>query len=129
VNEVIVAEFLDPTEAALARSYLADAGIEARLEGPGTEPLREGQAWVRLVVPEAVADEAESLLSAGIPQYEEDGEALPSRRPMWVALVAGIVALALIMAAVPYSLWPWLLVIGLVAFLLWRAVGPRRPRA
>lgn len=59
MNEVIVAEFLDPTEAALARSYLADAGIEARLEGPGTEPLREGQGWVRLVVPEAMADEAE----------------------------------------------------------------------
>lgn len=129
MNEVIVAEFLDPTEAALARSYLADAGIEARLEGPGTEPLREGQGWVRLVVPEAMADEAESLLSAGIPEFEDDGEALPSRRPMWVALVAGLVALALIITAVPYSLWPWLLVIGLVAFLLWRAVGPRRPRA
>ncbi len=127
MNEVIVAEFLDPTEAALARSYLADAGIEARLEGPGTEPLREGQRWVRLVVPEALADEAESLLSAGIPEFEEDGEALPARRPMWVALVAGLVALALIITAVPYSLWPWLLVIGLVAFLLWRAVGPRRP--
>lgn len=69
------------------------------------------------------------MLSAGIPEFEDDGEALPSRRPMWVALVAGLVALALIITAVPYSLWPWLLVIGLVAFLLWRAVGPRRPRA
>jgi hypothetical protein len=28
---------------------------------------------------------------------------------------------------VPRFLWPWLLFGGLVAFLLWRAAGPRRP--
>jgi hypothetical protein len=124
-----VAEFLDPTEASLAQSYLADAGIEARLEGPGQDPLAEGPRLVRLVVPEALAEEAESILSGSIPIPDdgENGEVMDRRPPLWVALVAAVVALALIAAAVPYSLWPWLLVIGLVSFLLWRTIGPRRP--
>ncbi|HEV3474164.1 MAG TPA: hypothetical protein VG602_02240 [Actinomycetota bacterium] len=129
MSERIVAEFLDPTEASLARSYLLDAGIDARIEGPGEDPLAEGHRWVRLIVPEDFADEASSMLAAGIPGEDyEDGEVLDRRPPMWVVLVAGLVALALIATAIPYSLWPWLLVVGLVAFLLWRTVGPRRPR-
>jgi hypothetical protein len=43
-------------------------------------------------------------------------------------MVAGLVALALIATAIPYSLWPWLLVIGIVAFFLWRTIGPRVPK-
>ncbi|MGH9283372.1 MAG: hypothetical protein ACRD0S_10610, partial [Acidimicrobiales bacterium] len=99
MNEVIVAVFLDPTEASRARSYLADAGIEAGLEGPGEDPLSEGPRWLRLIVPEAVADEATTMLAAGIPEEDaEHGEVMDRRPPLWVVLVAAVVALALIAA-------------------------------
>jgi hypothetical protein len=131
MTDRIVAEFLDPTEALLAQSYLASAGIDARVEGPGEERRLTGdaRAWVRLLVPESEAEEAAVLLAEQASAIDtDDGEVMDRRPPLWVALVAAVVALALIAAAVPYALWPWLLVIGLVAFLLWRAIGPRVPK-
>ena len=62
--------------------------------------------------------------------YEyEDGELEPYRRPWWMAVVAAIVLIGLVIAAVPSFLWPWIILVAFIAFLLWRAVSPRSPRA
>jgi hypothetical protein len=119
----VVAEFLDPWEAQLARHSLADAGVDAWLEGPGPERrlLGEGTGRIRLLVPFSAADEARELLAA----QEEPASA--GRRPMWITAVAAVVLVGLVWAAVPRFLWPWILLAGFVGFLLWRAAGSRRP--
>jgi hypothetical protein len=127
-HDAVVAEFADPWEARLARHYLEDAGIEARLEeaGPDRRLTGEGGRLVRLIVAAPDAEEAEDLLA----EMEAGGqEELIARRPWWVPAVALLVVVGLIWAAVPRFLWPWILLIGLVGFLLWRAAGPRTPRA
>jgi len=129
-HDAVVAEFLDPWEARLARHYLEDAGIEARLEetGPDRRLTGEGGRLVRLIVPADDADEAHVLLAEMDEDRLEPGEPLEPRRPMWVPAVALLVVVGLIWAAVPRFLWPWILLIALVGFLLWRAAGPRTPR-
>jgi hypothetical protein len=123
----VVAEFTDAWEARLARDWLADAGIEAWLEGTGPDRRlsREGSGRLRLVVPEAAAEEARGLLL----DMPGDIDQRPARsgRPIWVAVVAAVVLLGLVWAAVPRFLWPWILVMALVGLLLWHAVrsGPR----
>jgi hypothetical protein len=123
----VVAEFTDPWEAHLARHWLADAGIEAWLEGAGPDRrlTGEGSGRLRLVVPEDVAEEARGLLldMAG----EREDQVLRSRRPVWVAVVAGLVLVGLVWAAIPRFLWPWILVVALAGLLLWHTVrsGPR----
>jgi hypothetical protein len=119
----VVAEFLDPWEAHLARHSLSDAGLDAWLEGPGPERrlLGEGTGRIRLLVPYGAADEARELLAA----HEEPASEI--RRPMWITAVAAVVLVGLVWAAVPRFLWPWILLAGFVGFLLWRAAGPRRP--
>jgi hypothetical protein len=127
-GEAVVAEFADPWEARLARHYLEDAGIEARLEdaGPDRRITGEVAGRLRLVVAGPDADEARDLLA----EMEAGGqEELIDRRPWWVPAVALLVVVGLIWTAVPRFLWPWILLIGLVGFLLWRAAGPRTPRA
>jgi hypothetical protein len=119
----VVAEFLDPEEARRARLSLADAGVEAWLEGPdpdGASP-EPSFASIRLVVPSEAVDDALDLLA------DLDLGPLPARRPWWISAVAAVVVAGLIWAAVPRFLWPWLLFGGLVVFLLWRAAAPRRP--
>jgi hypothetical protein len=125
MNDAVVAEFADPWEARLARHYLEDAGIEARLEERGPDPrlAGEGERLVRLIVAAPDAEEAEDLLAEMDAGREEQTEA---RRPLWVPVVALLVVVGLIWTAVPSFLWPWILLIALVGFLLWRAVGPRR---
>lgn len=127
MNDAVVAEFTDPWEARLARHYLADAGIEARLEstGPDRRLTGEGGGRLRLVVPSLAAEEARDLL-----EEMEEGrhEELRSRRPLWIPAVAALVIVGLVWAAVPGFLWPWILLAALVGFLLWRAAGPRTPR-
>jgi hypothetical protein len=49
------------------------------------------------------------------------------RRPVWVPVVAALVVVGLVWAAVPRFLWPWILAVAFVGFLVWRAVAPRRP--
>lgn len=124
----MVAEFTDPWEAQLARHWLADAGIEAWLEGIGPDRrlTGEGSGRFRLVVPEPAAQEARALLVEMAAERED--EELPRRRPPWVPVVAAMVVVGLVWAAVPRFLWPWILLVALVGFLLWRAAGPRRPR-
>lgn len=124
----VVAEFLDPWEARLARHYLEDAGIEARLEeaGPDRRLTGEGGRLVRLIVPADTAEEAQDLLAEMDAGREEPPE---DRRPLWVPAVALLVVVGLVWAAVPRFLWPWILLIALVGFLLWRAAGPRTPRS
>jgi hypothetical protein len=119
----VVAEFLDPWEAQLARHSLADAGLDAWLEGPGPERrlLGEGTGRIRLLVPNGVADEARELLAA------QEEPAAAGRRPIWITAVAAVVLIGLVWAAVPRFLWPWILLAGFVGLLLWRAAGPRRP--
>ncbi|MDQ4004759.1 MAG: hypothetical protein M3135_00445 [Actinomycetota bacterium] len=58
----------------------------------------------------------------------EDGELDPYRRPWWMAVVAAIVLVGLVIAAVPSFLWPWIIFFGFIGFLVWRAVAPRSPR-
>jgi hypothetical protein len=120
---IVVAEFLDPEEATLARHSLADAGVEAWLEGPDAEDAFPGSSSgpIRLVVPAGAADDALDVLA----DLEDDS--ISARRPLWIPVVAALVVAGLIWAAVPRFLWPWLLFGGFVAFLLWRAVAPRRP--
>jgi hypothetical protein len=123
----VVAEFTDPWEARLARDWLADAGIDAWLEGAGPDrrPSGEGGGRLRLVVPEAAAEEARGLL-LDMPSERDHGPAR-SGRPVWVAVVAAVVLVGLVWAAVPRFLWPWILVVALGGLLLWQAVrsGPR----
>jgi hypothetical protein len=128
MNDAVVAEFADPWEARLAHHYLEDAGIEARLEeaGPDRRLTGEGGRVVRLIVAAPDAEEAEGLLAEMV---IEDEAPLEPRRPLWVAAVALLVVVGLIWAAVPAFLWPWILLVALVGFLLWRAAGPRTPRA
>ena len=127
-HDAVIAEFVDPWEARLARHYLEDAGIEARLEETGSDRrlTGEGGRLVRLIVAAPDAEEAEDLLAEMETGREEP---LDPRRPIWVSAVALLVVVGLIWAAVPRFLWPWILLIALVGFLLWRAAGPRTPRA
>lgn len=124
-HEAVVAEFADRWDAGLARHYLEDAGIEARLEEAGSRLTGEG-SWLILIVPAADVEEAEDLLAEMDAGREEP---LDARRPWWVPAVALLVVVGLVWAAVPRFLWPWILLIALVGFLLWRAAGPRTPRA
>jgi hypothetical protein len=126
-DDAVIAEFADPWEARLAHHYLEDAGIEARLEeaGPDRRLTGEGGRVVRLVVAAPNADEAQDLLAEMATDQQEQLEA---RRPWWVPAVALLVVVGLIWAAVPRFLWPWILLIGFVGFLVWRAAGPRTPR-
>jgi Putative prokaryotic signal transducing protein len=125
--DAVVAEFTDPWEAHLARDWLADAGIEAWLEGTGPDRrlTGEGGGRLRLVVPQDEAEEARGLLV----DMAEDGEGAVHRhrRPIWMAVVAAVVLVGLVWAAVPQFLWPWILVVALAGLLLWHAVrsGPR----
>ncbi|HYZ11373.1 MAG TPA: DUF2007 domain-containing protein [Actinomycetota bacterium] len=130
-RDAVVAEFVDPWEARLARHYLEDAGIEARLEDSGRDRhlTGEGVRLVRLLVPADHADEAQVLLAEMEDERLEPEEPLESRRPLWVPAVALLVVVGLVWAAVPQFLWPWILLSALVGFLLWRAAGPRTPRA
>ncbi|MGH2655636.1 MAG: putative signal transducing protein [Actinomycetota bacterium] len=124
-GDTVVAEFADRWDAGLARHYLEDAGIEARLEEAGSHLTGEGSRLI-LIVAGPDADEARELLA----EMEAGGqEELIDRRPWWVPAVALLVVVGLIWAAVPSFLWPWILLIGLIGFLLWRAAGPRTPRA
>lgn len=120
----LVAEFTDPWEAQLARHSLADAGIEAWLEGADRGMPGEGSGRIRLLVPAEAAEEARDILAELAVDGSED---LPRRRPSWVSVVAALVVVGLVWAAVPGFLWPWLLLGALVGFLLWRAAGPRTP--
>jgi Putative prokaryotic signal transducing protein len=119
----VVAEFLDPWEARLAQHSLADAGLEAWLEGPGPDRRLLGEATgrIRLLVPDETADEAREVLAA------DEEPASTRRRPMWITVAAAVLVVGLVWGAVPRFLWPWILLAGFVGFLLWRAAGPRRP--
>jgi hypothetical protein len=82
-------------------------------------------------VPVEDADEARSALTeplAELPEYEPD-DALDTRRPLWVPVVAALVLVAFVLNyAVQYNfLWPWILLTAFVGLILWRTIGPRRP--
>src|ERR671918_2158551 len=108
-HDVVIAEFVDPWEARLARHFLEDYGIDARLEdaGPDRHLTGEGGRVVRLIVPADDADEAHVLLAEMTEEDHEPEQPLEVRRPLWIPAVALLV---------------------LVGLLLWRAAGPRTPR-
>jgi len=123
-------EFRDHWDARLARDALDDAGFEAWLETD--EPEFEGDVprSYRLVVPVEDADAARSALTEPLMELPEvDEEPASGRRPVWVPMVAALVLVSFVITyAVQYDfLWPWILLVAFVGFLLWRAVGPRRP--
>ena len=123
-------EFRDHSDARLARDALDDAGFEAWLETD--EPEFEGDVprSYRLVVPVEDADAARSALTEPLMELPEvDEEPASGRRPVWVPMVAALVLVSFVITyAVQYDfLWPWILLVAFVGFLLWRAVGPRRP--
>lgn len=123
---MVVAEFADRWEAELARHRLAEAGIEAWLEGGGHDRGLIGGGRLRLLVWEPEAGEARAVLVESAGEGEQEGR--PSGRPLWVPVVAVLVVIGLVWAAVPSFLWPWILLVGLVGFLMWRAASPRTPR-
>jgi hypothetical protein len=123
-------EFHDHWDARLARDALDDAGFEAWLETD--EPEFEGDVprSYRLVVPVEDAEAARSALTEPLMELPEvDEEPASGRRPLWVPMVAALVLVSFVITyAVQYDfLWPWILLVAFVGFLLWRAVGPRRP--
>ncbi len=126
---VAIYEFRDPWDARLARDALDDAGFDAWLEAD--EPAFEGDVSrrYRVVVPAEDADEARSALTEPLlemPEVDIDDERA-ARRPWWTPVVAAMVLIGMVIAAVPRFLWPWILLTTFVGFLVWRAVGPRRP--
>ncbi len=125
----VVARFPGAWEAELAMRYLEDEGIPAWLDVPTVEDPARRQG-IRVLVPADRADEARAVLAEVEEAPPEDEEPAPSRgfrRPVWVVAVAALVAGAMIVAAVPRSLWVPLLVIALFALIFWRAIGPRTP--
>jgi hypothetical protein len=127
---VAIYEFHDPSDARLARDALDDAGFDAWLETD--EPEFEGDVprRFRLVVPVEDADEARAALTEPLMELPEaEEEPATGRRPVWVPMVAALVLVSFVITyAVQYDfLWPWILLIAFVGFLLWRTVGPRRP--
>jgi hypothetical protein len=79
------------------------------------------------VVPIEDADEARAALTEPLLELP-DVEVEPApRQSWWIPVVAALVLVGLVIAAVPRFLWPWILLIGFVGFLVWRAVGPRKP--
>lgn len=127
-ERVAIYEFHDAWEARLARDALDDAGFEAWVEEEGS--LEGGPRRYRLLVPAEDADEARSALTEPlieIPEFEVEPPI--RRRPVWVPVVAALVLVSFVITyAVQYDfLWPWILLIAFVSFLVWRAVGARRP--
>ncbi len=128
---VAIHEFQDEWEARLARDALDDAGFEAWLEESGSAVVEEAPRRFRLVVPAEDADEARSVLTEPLPELPdyEDEPLQTGRRPMWVPIVAALVLISFVINyAVQYNfLWPWILLVAFVGFVVWRMVGPRRP--
>jgi hypothetical protein len=129
---VSIYEFVDEWEARLARDALDDAGFEAWLEETTSAAVEGGQRRFRLIVPAEDADEARSVLTEPLPElpeYEVAGARDTGRRPLWIPIVAALVLVSFVLSyAVQYEfLWPWILLTTFVGFLVWRAMGPRRP--
>lgn len=127
---IAIHEFHDAMEARLARDALDDAGFEAWLETDEPEFVGDVPRRFRLVVPREDADEARSALTEPLMELPEvDEEPTTGRRPVWVPVVATLVLVSFVITyAVQYDfLWPWILLIAFVGFVVWRAVGPRRP--
>ena len=126
-ERVAIYDFYDADEARLARDALDDAGFQAWLEK--SEPFADGTPRHRLLVPVEDAERARAALTEPLPELPED-DLDPSdsgRRSIWVPAVAAIVLVGVVVASVDAFLWPWILLAALIGFLVWRAVGPRRP--
>lgn len=124
---IAIYEFRDAWEARLARDALDDAGFDVWLEAD--EPAFEGDVprRFRVVVTVEDADEARAALTEPLMELPDvDVEPTP-QRSWWVPVVAAMVLVGMVIAAVPRFLWPWILLTAFVGFLVWRAVGPRRP--
>ena len=124
---VAIYDFHDADEARLARDALDDAGFEAWLEEG--EAFGEGLRRHVLVVPYEDAEAARTALTEPLPELPEDDlDEARARRPIWISVVAAIALVGFVVGSVDSFMWPWILLTALVGFLLWRAVGPKRPR-
>jgi hypothetical protein len=123
---VAIATYLRPWEAELARQSLDQAGIPAWVHGPGVDdPYRTGP--VRLMVPAEWAEDAHLVLADTVPADDDDDLERAHRRPVWVVVVAAIVAVGLLIPAVPAFLWVPILALALFGLVLWQLVRPAPP--
>jgi hypothetical protein len=124
----VVATYRQEWEAHLAREALAEAGIPAWVESAIDVAGVSGTSKTRVLVPQDRTADA-VLVLAELTEPPENGDPVPSDRgrPLWIGAVAGLLAAALLVTSVPQVVWVPLLLAGFVGFLLWRAMGPRRP--
>jgi hypothetical protein len=122
---VAIATYLRPWEAEMARQSLDQAGIPAWVQGAGVDdPYRTGP--VRLMVPTEWAEDAHLVLADTVPADDDDLERA-RRRPVWVVVVAALVAAGLLIPAVPAFLWVPILALSLFGLVLWQLVRPAPP--
>ncbi|HEX2030319.1 MAG TPA: hypothetical protein VHL78_02805 [Actinomycetota bacterium] len=128
-ERVVVGIFPSAWEAEMARRYLDEAGISAWLDElvpdhPGH--LGEGRP-VRLYVSREDEDDALAILEDTDPADDDDLEAARAaqrRRPLWIAAVALLVLVGMVIAAVPQVLWVPLLAVAFFGVILWQLVRP-----
>ncbi|MGH2724713.1 MAG: hypothetical protein ACRDI0_10725 [Actinomycetota bacterium] len=126
-ENVVVATFLRPWDAEVARQSLEQAGIPAWVEGSGLDdPYRGGP--VSLMVPVEWAEDAHLALAEPVEDDEEETlRPARRRRPLWVAVVATLVVAGLAIPSVPRFLWVPILLVTFIGLLLWQLVRPAPP--
>lgn len=132
-ERAVVGIFPSAWEADIARRYLEDAGIPAWLDddaaGEQVTQLEAPAAVVLYVSPDD-EDDARAILQHVDPLEDDDlaaARASFGRRPLWVAAVALLVVVGMVITAVPQVLWVPLLALAILGLVLWQLVRPAPP--